>query len=73
MRVPVSLGVYGQGGVDGSGWSLWGGMRLGFQSPRVIAVDGIVGFSVTSLSISLHLFPFCVFILEMSHFIFHLQ
>jgi len=40
MRVPVSLGVYGQGGVDGSGWSLWGGMLLGFQCPRVTVVDG---------------------------------
>jgi len=52
MRVPVSLGVYGQGGVDGSGWSLWGGMLLGFQCPRVTVVDRIVGFFVTSLSIS---------------------
>lgn len=47
MRVPVSFGVYGLGGVDGSGWSLWGGMRWGFRA-GVHAVDGIVGFSVTS-------------------------
>ncbi len=32
MRVPVSFGVYGLGGGDGSGRSLWGRMRLGFQS-----------------------------------------
>ncbi len=48
MRVPVSFGVYGLGGVDVLGGVCGGGMRLGCFRAGVHAVDGIVGFSVTS-------------------------
>lgn len=47
MRVPVSFGVYGLGGVDVLGGVCGVGCVWSFRA-GVHVVDGIVGFSVTS-------------------------